>query len=150
MPHQEVLDRKVISTDKAPAAIGPYSQAIRVGRLVFTAGQIGIDPKTGELVPGGIEAETRQALKNLEAVLECTTCSLKGIVKTTVYLTDMNEFAQFNKVYAEFFSEEPPARSTVQVAALPKGARVEIEAIAIQPDFILPEEREGEIRPDYA
>ncbi len=150
MPHQEVLDRKVIATDKAPAAIGPYSQAIRVGRLVFTAGQIGIDPKTGELVPGGIEAETRQALKNLEAVLECTTCSLNGIVKTTVYLADMSEFAQFNKVYAEFFPEEPPARSTVQVAALPKGARVEIEAIAIQPDFILPEEKEGEVRADYA
>ncbi len=150
MPHQEVLDRKVISTDKAPAAIGPYSQAIRVGRLVFTAGQIGIDPATGELVSGGIEAETRQALKNLEAVLECTTCSLKGIVKTTVYLADINEFAQFNKVYAEFFPEEPPARSTIQVAALPKGARVEIEAIAIQPDFILPEEKEGEARPDYA
>ncbi len=150
MPTQDIHDRVVISTDEAPAAIGPYSQGIRVGRLVFTAGQIGIDPKTGNLVDGGIEAETRQALENLRAVLSCSNCSLKGVVKTTVFLADINDFPVFNKVYAEFFSEEPPARTTVQVAALPKGAKVEIEAIAIQPSVILPEEKEGEARPDYA
>jgi 2-iminobutanoate/2-iminopropanoate deaminase len=123
--------RKIIFTEAAPKAIGPYSQAIRSGSLVFTAGQVGIDPATGELVEGGIEAQTRQVLSNLKSVLAAAGSGLDSVVKTTVFLRDMNDFAKMNAVYAEFFRENPPARSTIAVAALPKGALVEIEAVAL-------------------
>lgn len=121
-----------ITSDNVLPPVGPYSLAIRAGNQVFTAGQIGLDPKTGELAPGGIEAETRQALTNLKHILESAGCSLADVVKTTVFLQDIADFSQMNAVYAEFFGPRPPARTTVAVAALPKGARVEIEAIAIQ------------------
>ena len=125
------MERQVIHTDNAPKAIGPYSQAIRVGEFIFCAGQAGLDPSTGNLVSGGIEAETRRVLQNLAAVLEAAGTSCSRVVKTTVFLLDMNEFARMNAVYAEFFPTNPPARSTVQVARLPKDARVEIEVIAL-------------------
>jgi len=128
---ENMANKKVITTDKAPKPIGPYSAGVRVGDLVFTAGQIGLDPLTGEVVPGGIQAETRQVIRNLQGVLEATGSSLQEIVKTTVFLRDMNDFAQMNTIYAEFFSQDYPARSTVQVSALPKGVAVEIEAIAL-------------------
>jgi len=121
-----------ILTDKAPAPIGPYSQAIRVdGKFLYTAGQVAIDPSTNQFTNGDIKAQTRQALKNVEAVLKAGGASLKSVFKTTVFLKDMGEFAAMNEIYAEFFSESKPARSTVEVARLPKDARVEIEAIAL-------------------
>jgi len=123
--------KKIIFTDKAPRAIGPYSQAIRTETMVFTAGQVGIDPPTGELVEGGIEAQTRQVLTNLKNVLDASDSGLNYVIKTTVFLKDMNDFAKMNAIYSEFFSKNPPARSTVAVAALPKGALVEIEATAL-------------------
>ena len=123
----------VIKTDKAPKAIGPYSVGIRQGNLVFTSGQIGLDPQTGSLVAGGIEAETRQVLTNLKHVLEAAGSGLDKVVKTTVFLRDMNDFAILNPVYGEFFQENPPARSIAQAVALPKGAAVEIDAIAFVP-----------------
>lgn len=119
-----------ISTPLAPAAIGPYSQAISAGTLLFCSGQLGIVPASGQLAPGGIEAETRQAIQNLTAVLQAAGTSLQDVIKTTVFMTDLSEFARMNEVYATFFVSQPPARSTVQVAALPRGARVEIEAVA--------------------
>jgi 2-iminobutanoate/2-iminopropanoate deaminase len=125
--------RKVITTDKAPKAIGPYSVGIAGGHFIFASGQIGLDPETGTLVAGGVETEARQALQNLKAILEAAGSSLDLVVKTTVFLQDMNHFSQMNAVYAEFFAEDAPARSAVQVAALPKGALVEIEAIAMVP-----------------
>jgi 2-iminobutanoate/2-iminopropanoate deaminase len=125
------MDKKVITSEKAPKAIGPYSVAIRAGDLVFTSGQLGLDPQSGTLVPGGIEAETRQALTNIRHVLEDSGSSLDSVVKTTVYLKDMVDFTKMNAIYAEFFPGNPPARSTVQVAALPKGGSVEIEAVAV-------------------
>jgi 2-iminobutanoate/2-iminopropanoate deaminase len=124
--------KEVIFADKAPKAIGPYSMGIRIGYLIFTAGQVGLDPETGELVPGGVEAETRQALANLQNILISAGSSLDRVVKTTVFLRDMSDFSRMNAIYAEFFLEKYPARSTVQVAALPKGAAVEIEAVAVQ------------------
>ncbi len=123
--------KQIIISERAPAAIGPYSVANRVDNLVFTAGQLGLDPDTMELVPGGVVAETRQALTNLQFVLESAGSSLNAVVKTTVFLRDINDFGLMNGVYAEFFSENFPARSAVQVAALPKGGAVEIEAVAI-------------------
>jgi len=123
--------KQVISTEKAPSAIGPYSQAIRIGNLVFCSGQIPIDPATGEFVSGGIKEQTEQVLKNLTAVLESAGATLQNVVKTTVFLADMNDFAAMNEVYAKFFSDNKPARSTVQAARLPRDARVEIECIAI-------------------
>ena len=123
--------KKIIHTDKAPKAIGPYSQAVRTESMVYTAGQIGLDPATMETVNGGIEAETRQALNNLKQVLEAANSGLNYIVKTTVFLRDMADFPKMNAIYAEFFPENPPARSTVAAAALPKGVAVEIEAIAL-------------------
>jgi len=123
--------KKIVSTDKAPKAIGPYSQAIRTSDLVYTAGQLGLDPVTMELVPDGIEAQTRQALTNLKHVLEIADSGLNYVVKTTVFLQDMRDFANMNAIYAEFFPDNPPARSTVQVAALPKGGLVEIECVAL-------------------
>ena len=125
------MSRIVIQTDKAPKAIGPYSQAIRTDFGLFTAGQVGIDPATGELVSGGIEDQTRQVLKNLQNVLEAGGSSLANVVKTTVFLRDMNDFAKMNAIYSESFGANPPARSTVAVAGLPKGALVEIEAVAL-------------------
>ncbi len=123
--------KKIVHTDKAPKAIGPYSQAIRTENLIFTAGQIGLDPVTMEIVKGGVEAETRQVLTNLKHVLESADSGLNFVVKTVVFLQDMNDFAKMNAVYGEFFPENPPARSTVQVAGLPKGALVEIECVAL-------------------
>ena len=125
--------REVIASDLAPLAIGPYSQGIRFGHFIFTAGQVGIDRSTGELVAGGIEAQTRQALTNLRHVLQAGGSELSRVVKTTVFLKSMEDFAAMNAVYAEFLPAEPPARSTVAVAALPKGALVEIECIALAP-----------------
>ncbi|WP_028911284.1 RidA family protein [Prevotella sp. MA2016] len=122
--------KKVISTPKAPAAIGPYSQAIQVGNLVFTSGQIPIDPATGQFAEGGIKGQTRQSLTNVKAILEEAGTSLANVVKTTVFLADMADFADMNAVYAEFFAEPFPARSAVAVKTLPKGALVEIEVIA--------------------
>ncbi len=122
--------RHVVTTPKAPKPIGPYSVGIRLEGFVFASGMLGLDPRSGDLVPGGVEAETRQALTNLAAILEAGGASLERAVKTTVFLRDMVDFAKMNAVYAEFFPSEPPARSTVQVAALPKAAAVEIEAIA--------------------
>jgi len=123
--------RERIQTDKAPAAIGPYSQAIRAGGFVFVSGQIPIDPATGEFVKGGVAEQTERVLKNLAAVLEAAGSSLNQIVKTTVFLADMKEFAQMNEVYATFFAGAPPARATVAAAGLPREARVEIEAVAL-------------------
>ena len=125
------MEKRVIATDQAPKAIGPYSAGIAAGPFVFTAGQIAINPATGEMVSGGIEAETRQALTNLKAVLEAAGTSLDNVVKTTVFLRDINDFPHMNGVYAEFFTHQPPARSAIQAAALPKGAAVEIEAVAL-------------------
>ncbi len=124
-------ERQVVATDRAPAAVGPYSQAIRAGGQVYTAGQIALDPATGRLVPGGVREQTRQALANLQAVLEAAGSELDRVVKTTIFLTDMGDFAAVNEVYAEHFTADPPARSTVAVRALPLGARVEIEALAL-------------------
>ena len=123
--------KQIISTEHAPAAVGPYSQGIRVGDFIYTAGQVPLVPQTGKLPDGGIEAQTRQVMHNLAAVLEAAGSSLAQVVKTTIFLTDINDFAQVNQVYGSFFAAEPPARSTVQVAALPLGAKVEIEAVAI-------------------
>ncbi len=128
------MKKQTIVTDKAPQAIGPYSVAVRVGQFVYTAGQIGIDPASGQIVPGGVEAETRQALTNLKHVLEAAGASLGSVVKTTVFLRDIADFAKMNAVYAEFFTANYPARSAVQAAALPKGAAVEIEAVAVVED----------------
>ena len=123
--------KKIVSTDKAPKAIGPYSQAIRTEDLIFTAGQVGLIPATMEIVEGGIEAETRQVLTNLKNVLESADSGLNYVVKTTVFLQNMSDFAAMNVVYTEFFPENAPARSTVAVAALPKGALIEIECTAL-------------------
>ena len=121
---------KAISTEKAPAAIGPYSQAIQVGNLVYTSGQIPIDPATGMIVKGGIKEQTLQSLTNVKAILEEVGLTMSNVLKTTVFMADMGDFADMNSVYAEFFTEPYPARSAVAVKTLPKGALVEIEAIA--------------------
>jgi 2-iminobutanoate/2-iminopropanoate deaminase len=120
----------VVATDKAPGAIGPYSQAIKLNNLVFTAGQIPLDPATGKLIEGDIAAQTERVMQNLQAVLEAAGSSLGQVVKTTCFLANMDEFAAFNEVYARYFSENRPARSTVQAARLPAGASVEVECIA--------------------
>lgn len=127
------MTRTVIATDKAPAAVGPYSQGIQTGSFLFTAGQLGMDPATGKLVEGGVEAQTRQALTNLSAVLEEGGTSLAHVIKTTVFLQDIQDFQAMNGVYAQFFTADPPARSAVEVAALPLGGLVEIEAVAAIP-----------------
>ena len=123
--------REVILTDKAPGAIGPYSQAIKAGGLVFCSGQIALDPETMEVVPGDIAQETHRVMKNLEAVLEAAGSSLGFVVKTTILLTDLGDFGAVNEVYGGYFPDAPPARACYQVSALPKGVRVEIEAIAL-------------------
>jgi len=127
------MGKVVVSTPKAPAAIGPYSQAVRLGNLVFTSGQIPADPASGEIVPGGVEAQARQALKNLGEVLSASGVSLDNVLKTTLFIKNMDDFALINKVYAEFFNSQPPARSCVEVARLPKDVLIEIEAVAYIP-----------------
>ena len=122
--------KKIISTTKAPSAIGPYSQAIQVGKLIYTSGQIPINPATGSFVEGGIKEQTRQSLLNVKAILEEAGLTMGNVVKTTVFMADMNDFADMNAVYAEFFAEPYPARSAVAVKTLPKGALVEIEVVA--------------------
>jgi 2-iminobutanoate/2-iminopropanoate deaminase len=122
--------RKTVRTDKAPAAIGPYSQAVMSGGFLFCSGQIPLDPETGKLVEGGIEAQTERVLMNLEAVLAAGGATLAAVVKTTVFLADLADFPAMNAVYGRYFPEDPPARATVQAARLPAGARVEIEAVA--------------------
>ena len=126
------MSRRAISTTSAPSAVGPYSQAITTDDLVFCSGQVGIDPATGNLVEGGVEAQTERVIKNLEAVLDAAGCSLGDVVKTTCFLADINDFATFNGIYGRFFPDPQPARSTFGVAALPKSALVEIEAIAVR------------------
>lgn len=123
--------KQIIQTEKAPKAIGPYSQAVKTSGLVYLSGQIPIDPDTGQFVSGGVSEQTEQVLKNLSAVLEAAGSGLNRVVKTTVFLADMNDFAEMNQVYEKFFTSEPPARSTVQAAGLPRNARVEIDAIAV-------------------
>lgn len=123
--------KQIIKTEHAPGAIGPYSQAVVAGEFIFLSGQIPTDPQTGTFVPGGIAEQTEQVLKNLAAVLEAAGASLASVVKTTVFLADMNDFAAMNEVYGRFFTENPPARATVEAARLPRDARVEIEAIAL-------------------
>ena len=124
-------DKQVISTSAAPAAIGPYSQAIKAAGLVFASGQIPLDPVTGKMVEGGIEAETRRVLENLRAVLAAAGSSLDRVVRSTIYLVDLGDFAKVNEIYGGYFPAEPPARATVQVAALPRGAKVEIDVVAL-------------------
>ena len=123
--------KETISTENAPGAIGPYSQAVKAGSMVFCSGQIPIDPATGEFISSDVAEQTRQVLVNLSAVLEAAGTELNNVVKTTVFLADMNDFTAMNEVYAEFFSENKPARATVQAARLPRDARVEIECIAV-------------------
>jgi 2-iminobutanoate/2-iminopropanoate deaminase len=125
------VEKKVISTDQAPEAIGPYSQAIAVGDHVFCSGQVPLDPASGELVEGNVATQTRRCLENLGAVLEAAGTSFERVAKVTAYLVDMGDFPEFNEVYGQFFSPDPPARATVGVAGLPKGARVEVECIAL-------------------
>ena len=125
-------ERTVVATEQAPAAIGPYSQAIAAAGLVFCSGQIPLDPASGQIVEGGIESQTRRVLDNLAAVLQAAGSSPEQVVKTTIFLADMNDFATVNTIYAEYFGTEPPARSTVQVARLPRDVRVEVEAIALR------------------
>lgn len=122
--------KRVVSTDKAPAAIGPYSQAIVVGDLIFTSGQIPIDPATGELVEGGIEAQATQSMENVKNILAAEGLTFDNVVKTTIFLKDMNDFAKVNEIYGKYFSSEPPARSCFQIGKLPKDAMIEIEVIA--------------------
>ena len=124
------MKREAVRTAGSPAAIGPYSQGVRAGGFLFCSGQIPLDPSTGEMVDGGIEAQAERVLKNLEAVLTAGGATFRSVVKTTVYLVDLGDFQEMNAVYGKFFPEDPPARATVQVVKLPAGARVEIDAIA--------------------
>jgi 2-iminobutanoate/2-iminopropanoate deaminase len=127
----ECVMKKIIHTEKAPKAVGPYSQAVSTGNLLFTAGQVAIDPATGKLVEGGIREQTRRVMENLKAILMEARTDFSKVVKSTVFLQDIKNFSDFNQVYAEYFPSEPPARSTFQVGALPLGAMVEIEMIAL-------------------
>ncbi|MBU4339968.1 MAG: RidA family protein [Euryarchaeota archaeon] len=122
--------REIVKTSKAPDAIGPYSQAVKINKMVFLSGQIAIDPKTQQFVDGDIETQTKRALDNLKAVVEAAGSGLESVVKTTIYLTDINDFSKVNEIYASYFSTGKPARSTVCVSALPKNAKIEIDAIA--------------------
>jgi 2-iminobutanoate/2-iminopropanoate deaminase len=124
------VSKNVISTSKAPAAIGPYSQAVRWGDLIFVSGQIPIDPSTGQVVEGNVAEQTERVLENLAAILEAAGASLAQVLKTTVYLRDLNDFGKMNEVYARFFGQQPPARATVQVSRLPRDVAVEIDAVA--------------------
>ncbi|MEQ8155462.1 MAG: RidA family protein [Clostridiaceae bacterium] len=125
------MNKEIISTSNAPGAIGPYSQGVKIGDLIYTSGQIPLNPKTGEMVEG-IQAQTKQSLENCKAIIEAAGSSLENVFKTTVFLSDMNDFSEMNAVYAEYFKENPPARSAVQVARLPKDAKIEIEMIAVK------------------
>lgn len=125
------MDKYIIESKEAPSAIGPYSMAVKAGNFVFTSGQLGLDPKSGNLVSGGLESETRQALENLRHILQDSGSGFENVVKTTVFLKDMADFSKMNTIYAEYFPEIPPARSAVQVAALPKGGAIEIEVVAL-------------------
>jgi 2-iminobutanoate/2-iminopropanoate deaminase len=129
--------KKIISTSEAPAAIGPYSQAIRSGNFLFCSGQIPLDPGTGQIVSGDIATQTRRALDNIGAVLKAEGLAFENVIKTTMFLTDLGDFQTVNEVYGSYFKQQPPARSTVQVSALPKRAKVEIEAIAVAEDAAL-------------
>ena len=122
--------KRIIQTEQAPAAIGPYSQAIRIGDFLYTSGQIALDPESGMFLSGEIEEETEQTLKNISAILQAGGVNFENVIKTTVYLSDLNDFTRMNQVYEKYFSKNKPARACVQVAALPKGARIEIDAIA--------------------
>ena len=124
------MRKEIIATEEAPKAIGPYSQAVRVGSLVFLSGQIPLDPVTGQIIEGGTPAQTARVLDNLKAVLEACGSSLEQVVKTTVYLKDLTEFASMNEIYAKYFPDDPPARATVEAARLPRDVRVEIDCIA--------------------
>jgi 2-iminobutanoate/2-iminopropanoate deaminase len=126
--------KKAISTREAPAAIGPYSQAVRAGSTIFCSGQIPLDPKTGQIVAGDISAQTKRVLENIAAVLRAEGLSFEDVVKTTIFLTDLGDFQIVNEIYSSYFTGQPPARSTVQVSALPKGANIEIEVIAVAGD----------------
>jgi 2-iminobutanoate/2-iminopropanoate deaminase len=126
--------KKIISTSEAPAAIGPYSQAVHSGNFLFCSGQIPLDPKSGQIVPGDIATQTRRVLDNIGAVLKADGLTFENIVKTTIFLTDLDDFQTVNEIYGSYFKQQPPARSTVQVSALPKGAKIEIEVIAIADD----------------
>lgn len=125
------MNKEIISTSNAPGAIGPYSQGVRIGDLIYTSGQIPLNPKTGQMVEG-IQAQTKQSLENCKAIIEAAGSSLENVFKTTVFLSDMNDFSEMNAVYAEYFKENSPARSAVQVARLPKDAKIEIEMIAVK------------------
>ncbi len=125
------MKRQIINTTEAPSAIGPYSQAVQAGELLFVSGQIPIDPASGELVQGGVEAETRQVLNNLKAILEAAGSSLEKVVKATLFIADMNQFGTINEIYAEYFQAAPPARACVEVARLPRDVQIEIEAVAL-------------------
>ena len=125
------MSKRIIQTELAPAAIGPYSQAIRIGDFLYTSGQIALDPKSGKFLSGEIKEETEQTLRNISAILQADGLELENVIKTTVYLSDLNDFVQMNQIYEKYFSKNKPARACVQVAALPKGAKIEIEAIAI-------------------
>jgi 2-iminobutanoate/2-iminopropanoate deaminase len=127
------MQKEVITTDKAALPVGPYSQAIKTGDLIFVAGEKGIDPGTGAIVSGGLAAETRQTLENIKAILEAAGATMDHVVRTVVYMTDISEFAEMNTVYASYFPNDPPGRSCVQVVALPAGAHVEIEVTAVLP-----------------
>ena len=124
------MSKRIIQTALAPAAIGPYSQAIRIGDFLYTSGQIALDPKSGKFLSGEIKEETEQTLKNISAILQADGLELENVIKTTVYLSDLNDFVQMNQIYEKYFSKNKPARACVQVAALPKGAKIEIDAIA--------------------
>ncbi|MBC8391708.1 MAG: RidA family protein [Deltaproteobacteria bacterium] len=125
------MEKEVVSTDQAPAAIGPYSQAVKINGMIFVSGQIAIDPATGSIVNEDVQAQTRQVLNNVKAVLEAAGSSLDKVAKATVYITDMDNFSKVNEIYAEFFIAQPPARACVEVSRLPKDVSVEIEAIAV-------------------
>ena len=124
------MSKRIIQTELAPAAIGPYSQAIRIGDFLYTSGQIALDPKSGKFLSGEIKEETEQTLRNISAILKADGLELENVIKTTVYLSDLNDFVQMNQIYEKYFSKNKPARACVQVAALPKGAKIEIDAIA--------------------
>ena len=124
------MSKRIIQTELAPTAIGPYSQAIRIGDFLYTSGQIALDPKSGKFLSGEIKEETEQTLRNISAILQADGLELENVIKTTVYLSDLNDFVQMNQIYEKYFSKNKPARACVQVAALPKGAKIEIDAIA--------------------